>query len=170
MLRARLRRGAPAPGHSRCLLDLAVLALRPLDRATEDESSTWVGRSVPVPPPPRLRHRGSPGHALRTDPTRRGLYVVVYDRQGYYTFGHYFARLRIPQARLAHGTGGASGDPREVEARVYYVVPALPAWEDLEERLALSRETLKQSPLAKDFGYFKIHRSPSPVRFWRWWS
>jgi hypothetical protein len=96
-------------------------------------------------------------------------YVVIYDRQGSFTFDHYFARLRTPQARIASAPIGAARDAKEVEAWVYYVVPALVTWEDLEERLSVGRQTLQQFPLVKDFGYFKLHRSPGPVRFSRWW-
>ena len=94
-------------------------------------------------------------------------YVVVYDRRGYFVVNHYFARLGFPQARLA-SAGGRSPESKDVVAWVYYVVPTLATWEDLEERLGISRDVLARFPLMQDFGYFKLHRSPAPVRFTRW--
>src|SRR5262249_53539347 len=105
-------------------------------------------------------------HLQRTVPADED-YVVVYDRRGYFVFNHYFARLGFPQAPLA-SAGGRSSESKDVVAWVYYVVPTLATWEDLEERLGISRDVLARFPLVQDFGYFTLHRSPAPVRFTRW--
>jgi hypothetical protein len=105
-------------------------------------------------------------HLQRTVPADQE-YVVVYDRRGYFVLNHYFARLGFPQARLA-SAGGRPSESKDVVAWVYYVVPTLATWEDLEERLGVSRDVLARFPLVQDFGYFKLYRSPAPLRFTRW--
>ena len=86
-------------------------------------------------------------------------YMILCDRSGYFTFPHYFKRLKLPNPRLENKTGPATNP-----INLYYLVPALANYADLTAHCGLSSETLRQFPVIRDFGYFKLHKSPLPLQ------
>ncbi|MEX0713655.1 MAG: hypothetical protein WD278_15045, partial [Pirellulales bacterium] len=71
---------------------------------------------------------------------------------------YYLARCGVPPYRhLGRSPAGA-------EAVVYAIVPPVPDYAAIEEKCGLPRGTIRQFPLVEDFGYYRLLRSPGPVR------
>lgn len=86
-------------------------------------------------------------------------YMILTDRSGFFTVPHYCQRLGLPNPRLENKTG-----PAAHSVNLYYLVPTLANYADLTARCGLGAETLKQFPMIRDFGYFKLYKSPLPLQ------
>lgn len=88
-------------------------------------------------------------------------YIIASDRQGYNTIPYYLKRANVPPFRLVFDSAG------EVQGYLYTIVPKLANYSDISQNVGLSQDRLKQFPLVKDFGYYKLYRSALPIHIRR---
>ncbi|MBN1867682.1 hypothetical protein JW916_10355 [Candidatus Sumerlaeota bacterium] len=86
-------------------------------------------------------------------------YKILFDRSGYANLMFCFERGGLPMSNLDFS------DRDQCVATLYYIAPALANFEDLSGMCGLPPSVLQQFPIVRDFGYYKLHRSPIPVYF-----
>ncbi|HUY34785.1 MAG TPA: hypothetical protein VMV69_18715 [Pirellulales bacterium] len=77
-------------------------------------------------------------------------YSIVYAKEDHWNLRYYLNRARLAPAR----------PPRGSAAAVYVVAPRAAHWDELAARLGLLERELRGWPLLREFGYYRVFRSP----------
>lgn len=85
-------------------------------------------------------------------------YYIAYDDHDHMNLWYYLARCSVPPYRQL----GRS--PAGTEAVVYAIVPPVPDYPAIEAKCGLAPGTVRRFPLVEEFGYYRLLRSPGPVR------
>lgn len=87
--------------------------------------------------------------------------MICFDRSGYFALEHYLRRAGFDMRRPVR--------KKDAPSRVVYcIVPELAHFEDIPTRWkgwGLSADQLRSFPVVKEFGYYRVRRSETPVPF-----
>ena len=97
--------------------------------------------------------------AQHIEPTE--YYLVAYDDADHYDLVYYLAKagLPIPPQRVP-----ADSDT-PVPVTLYYVVSDLACYDDIARTTGVPVEQLRRFPEVARFGYYRVHRSPTPMEY-----
>ncbi len=83
-------------------------------------------------------------------------YLIVYAQEDHWNLAYY-----LNHAPLEHYSAPLRGSAGVV---VYVVAPQVAHWDELAAELGVPEDELRRWPMLRNFGYYRVYRSPKPHR------